>query len=99
MGNIINNAIDSAEKSLKKKVWIFATDIGNEIIFEVEDSGAGIDERNTEILFEKGFTTKSEAGNIGYGLYLVKNSLEELGGYVTATNGKNGALFTVYIPK
>lgn len=98
LGNIINNAIDEAKHSTEKKIWISGTDVGNELIIEVEDSGRGINESDIEKLFQKGYTTKKQYGNIGYGLYLVKTELEEIGGSISVSNTKNGALFTVYLP-
>lgn len=53
LGNVINNAIDAAVDSKDKKVKLFATDIGKDIVFEIEDSGKGIDESMIEKIFEK----------------------------------------------
>lgn len=98
LGNIINNAIDAAQQSEQKKVTLFATDTGNDLIFEVEDSGGGIDETHLERIFERGFTTKDELHS-GYGLHFVKSTLEALGGFVSIDKGIYGTIMTVHIPK
>ncbi|MDD4505798.1 MAG: sensor histidine kinase [Sulfurospirillaceae bacterium] len=98
LGNIINNAIDAALVSDKKEVILFATDIGNDLIFDVEDSGNGIDEKRIDTIFNKGFTTKGELHS-GYGLFFVKNTLEQLGGFVSIEKGNYGTIFSIHIPK
>lgn len=98
LGNIINNAIDAAELSEPKEVILFATDIGNDIIFEIEDSGSGVDETLNEKIFEKGFTTKGELHS-GYGLFFVKSTLEWLGGFVSFGKGNYGTIVSIHIPK
>lgn len=98
LGNIINNAIDASMLSEKKEVILFATDIGNDLIFEIEDSGKGIDEKLIDTIFNKGFTTKGELHS-GYGLFFVKNILEQLGGFVSIEKGNYGTIFSIHIPK
>lgn len=98
LGNIINNAIDAAKHSEKKEVILFATDIGNDLIFEIEDSGSGIDKSMLDKIFEKGFTTKGKLHS-GYGLFFVKNTLEWLNGFVSISKGNYGTIVAIHIPK
>lgn len=98
LGNIINNAIDAAKNSSQKEVTLFATDIGHDIVFEVEDSGSGIDDSMIDKIFEKGFSTKGDAHS-GYGLFFVQNTLEQLGGFVSIGKGNYGTIITIHIPK
>ncbi|MDD3344144.1 MAG: ATP-binding protein, partial [Sulfurospirillaceae bacterium] len=98
LGNVINNAIDAAILSEKKEVTLFTTDIGNDVIFEIEDSGMGIDETLHDKIFEKGFTTKGELHS-GYGLFFVKSTLEWLGGFISLSQGNYGTIITIHIPK
>lgn len=98
LGNIINNAIDAAVVSEQKEVILFATDIGNDLIFEVKDSGMGIDTMLSEKIFEKGFTTKGELHS-GYGLFFVKSTLEWLGGFISFGKGNYGTIASIHIPK
>lgn len=82
----------------EKEVILFATDIGNDLIFEVEDSGMGIDTMLSEKIFEKGFTTKGELHS-GYGLFFVKSTLEWLGGFISFGKGNYGTIASIHIPK
>ena len=75
------------------------TDLGKELIFEIEDQGPGIPTENYQQIFEKGFSSKQSQGH-GLGLHLVKSQLDRLGGSITLEPGEqNGSRFTVYIPK
>ena len=82
LGNLINNAIDASLNSEQKQLQIFVTDIGNDIIFDIEDSGEGIEEDLALKVFEKGFSTKGELHS-GYGLYFVQTTLALLGGFIS----------------
>lgn len=101
IGNIIDNAMEAALHNGRdqKRVNVFLTDLGDDLIFEVEDNGTGIQEEIAEQIFERGFSTKGNAQR-GYGLDLVKNSLKVLGGHITyQSEREKGTVFTVIIPK
>ena len=75
------------------------TDVGNELIFEVEDSGPGISEGQQKTIFDEGFSTKTGTGR-GIGLQLVQKNLIQLDGHLTIGDSSlGGARFTAYIPK
>ena len=69
-----------------KKVRMFVTDIGEEILIEVEDSGQGIHDEIITSIFYKGFSTK-EGGERGYGLAKVKELVEDLNGSIAIEKG------------
>ncbi|RKL65712.1 ATPase [Salipaludibacillus neizhouensis] len=99
LGNILDNAIEEVALLPVKEVNFFITDIGQDIIIEVADSGKGIDNNILERLFEQGFSTKDKK-NRGYGLPIVKNAVDSLQGSIEINQDKNGgAIFTVYLPK
>ncbi len=99
LGNLIDNAFDAAlQGDQKARVKLTMTDLGKDLVFEVEDSGRGIAAAQSEQIFEKGFTTKPN--DHGQGLYLVKKALQELDGQITLGDSElGGALFSVFIPK
>lgn len=102
IGNLVNNAFDAVRENGKdeKRVSLFLTDLGKELIIEVEDNGKGIDSKNTDQIFSEGFTTKNKNSNAGIGLSLVQNAINSLDGYVTfSSNEGEGTIFTVAIPK
>ncbi|MCW1927351.1 ATP-binding protein [Bhargavaea beijingensis] len=99
LGNLLDNAMEEVRDADRKEVSFFATDIGQEIVFEVADSGGGLPESDLDRIYERGYSTKASAGR-GYGLSLVRGAVDELGGYTEAHNSQEGgAVFTVFIPK
>ncbi len=98
IGNLIDNAFEAVTESVIKKVTFFATDIGKDIIFEISDSGNGIEEGMEEFIFKKGVSFKGEKR--GYGLTNLKKEVESLGGSIELISGKNnGTVFTIFLPK
>ncbi|MBU8881336.1 sensor histidine kinase [Bacillus sp. FJAT-29790] len=101
VGNLIDNAVDAVKNrsALNRKISIFFTDIGNDIIFEIEDSGEGIPEEISNKIFEQGFSLK-EGVHRGFGLALTKQLISEVNGALYLEEGElNGACFVVSIPK
>ncbi|UTR10366.1 sensor histidine kinase [Evansella sp. LMS18] len=100
LGNLLENAYDAVRESENDQhVSIFFTDIGHEILFEIEDSGPGITDEDADRIFQKGFTTK-KGSHRGFGLALVQQLLKELNGSLTLeTSESGGACFIVTIPK
>lgn len=101
MGNLIDNALEATlnEKGKGGVVKLSMTDLGNDLIFEVEDQGAGIQTLDYEAIFEKGVSTKPDSGH-GIGLYLVKRLIDSWNGNILFEPVEpNGSRFTIYIPK
>lgn len=101
LGNLLENAYDAVIENnhSEKLVKVSFTDIGPEMIFEVEDNGPGIDDGAFNKIFEQGFSTKSEAHR-GIGLYLVKDLVVNLEGAILFEESElGGACFIVTIPK
>ncbi|WP_309245527.1 sensor histidine kinase [Virgibacillus proomii] len=97
LGNIIDNAFEAVSGNEIKKVVFFATDVGNDIIFEVADNGKGIITK--ESIFKKGFSTKTGEDR-GYGLAIVQDTVNRLGGAIEIKNDKTGgAIVTIFVPK
>ena len=101
LGNLLDNAYQAVTplSEDKRVVNLSLTDLGNDLIFEVEDSGEGITEEIAGHIFEKGVSSSDEKGK-GIGLYLVKEVLSYINGHITVNkSGLGGVLFTVYISK
>ncbi len=101
LGNLLDNAFDAVMEKPDGEKWIELsfTDLGRDIVFEVEDSGPGVPAERLDEIFRKGVTTKGERRR-GLGLFLVKQRLDALGGQITVTESHlGGALFTMAIPK
>jgi two-component system CitB family sensor kinase len=101
LGNLIDNAL---EATLKNKgsggiVNVSITDIGDDIIFEVEDEGGGIIKAERDHVFERGYSSK-EGEEHGIGLHLVKQLVNQWGGSITIDSDiGRGSRFTLYLPK
>lgn len=101
LGNLIDNALEATRQHHGEggAVTLSMTDLGDDLIFEVEDQGAGIAEADRERIFQKGVSTKSGDAR-GYGLHLVSQFLDRWGGSVTVDSlPANGSRFTLYLPK
>lgn len=99
LGNILDNAFEAVYGIKLPSIKFFATDLGEDIIFEVSDNGKGISDEDMPALFERGFTSKEGQSPRGYGLSNANNAVQELGGIIEVQNGKENTVFTVYLPK
>ena len=99
LGNLLDNAFDAAQYGDKEAmVKLSMTDVGNNLVFEIEDSGEGVPVEQSEQIFERDYSTKQP--DRGQGLYLVKKALADLKGEITLGESElGGALFSVFIPK
>ncbi|EJQ41380.1 hypothetical protein IEE_04624 [Bacillus cereus BAG5X1-1] len=97
VGNLINNALDAVTNCEKKQVEV-GIQYGDTLIITVQDTGKGIKEDEIDALFIKGYSTKGD--NRGYGLHLVKESIQRINGgiYVQSLLG-TGTTITIEIPK
>lgn len=81
----------------KKQVEI-GIQYGDTLTITVQDTGNGIKEDEIDTLFTKGYSTKGD--NRGYGLYLVKESIQRINGeiHISSLLGE-GTTITIEIPK
>lgn len=96
---VIYNFISNAIKFTKKgTITITSEVVGDELVVDVKDTGAGIDSGILPLLFLK-FATKSNKGT-GLGLYISKNIVEAHGGKIWAKNNtdESGATFGFSLP-
>ncbi|QCR18697.1 sensor histidine kinase [Agrococcus sp. SGAir0287] len=111
LGNLVDNAIDAAATARARTgatsrelgarwvaVYLGADDDGA-IVMQVSDSGEGVPDDARELAFEQGWTTKEHgADGRGFGLALVRQTVERLGG--TIELGRElGAVVTVVLPR
>lgn len=97
VGNLIDNAMDAVADAKRKRVTLDFAYADGALTVSVADSGAGVAADAGDAIFAKGFSTKAD--DRGWGLYLVRCSLERLKGSVALSAGKDGgACFKVTIP-
>lgn len=100
IGNLIENAMEAASKSIKehKTVNVRIQEFTKEIRIQIQDSGIGIEKEYINTIFERGYTTKP--GSSGVGLALVKEAIDNLKGEITVASKLNeGTIITVVLPK
>tara|TARA_R100000322_G_scaffold132674_4_gene88589 strand:+ start:1467 stop:3089 length:1623 start_codon:yes stop_codon:yes gene_type:complete len=101
LGNLIDNALEATrqEKGEGGRVSLSMTDLGRDLIFEVEDQGPGVPPEQSELIFQRGVSSKA-GGDHGIGLYLVKRFVDRWGGSVTIESLQGGgSRFTLYLAK
>ena len=100
LGNLIDNALDAAATSDGRWVSVSVTELDEELVVKVHDSGSGIPDGVDGQIFQEGFSTKAGPNRKrrGFGLALVRQVARRNGGDVTVVNN-GGALFMVRIPQ
>jgi len=99
--NIINNARDVLiqRKIENPKIQIIISENKNDIITKIEDNAGGIKITPIEKVFDPFFTYEKINGS-GIGLFMSKLIIENnMNGKLEVQNNKNGAIFTITIPK
>lgn len=97
VGNLLDNAFQAVTQS--PEVHLFMTDMGQDIIIEVDDNGPGIPPGQEETIFQAGYTTKESTDN-GKGLSIVQKAVHLLQGHIFIEPSElGGARFLVIIPK
>lgn len=94
------NLADNARKAMPKggTFTIGVRKQGRSVVFEIADTGVGMDKDVQRRLFEPFFTHSEEAGT-GLGLCVVKNVVEAHGGKLAFTSEKGkGTTFRVTVP-
>lgn len=98
IGNLIDNAVEAASADGRRdgRVWADIRQTDGEICVRVKDNGGGIASGDMERIFARGFSTKGEGRGIG--LFLVKQELVALGGYIRADMENGYTVFTACVP-
>jgi signal transduction histidine kinase len=103
--NLFKNAIDAMPGGGTLKVTIDDHAHGNEVQFEVSDSGSGISLENQEKMFEPFFTTKENGKGTGLGLPIIYGIVKMHRGNIKVESnndpdkGDTGTTFFVSIPR
>ncbi|MBE0489448.1 MAG: sensor histidine kinase [Halomonas sp.] len=104
IGNLLDNACHAAlqegrEHEEGPRVRLFFTDLGEQLLIEVEDNGPGVAAEHVEVIFTEGFSTKP-GKHRGIGLALVARLCAEHGGAVTLEESElGGACFAVVLDR
>lgn len=101
LANLLANAVDACKMSEKPRgeITLRCREKGGSIIYEVEDTGCGIDYEVKHKVFTNFFTTKGEKGT-GLGLLMTRKIVQEHGGKISfeSVSGE-GSLFKLIFPR
>ncbi|WP_447894582.1 ATP-binding protein [Vreelandella sp. GE22] len=102
VGNLLDNACFAALNgplASTPTVRLFFTDLGEQLLIEVEDNGAGVAPEHASTIFDEGFSTKS-GSHRGIGLALVARLCRQNGGAVTLEESElGGACFIAVLDR
>ncbi|HDR29011.1 sensor histidine kinase [Rhodovulum sp.] len=94
--NLLRNALDATRDSAEPQVDVILS-AGETATLTVRDNGHGI--KDLDRLFEPFYTTKQPGDGVGLGLAISSGIVNDLGGRLTARNGREGgAVFEVQLP-
>jgi PAS domain S-box-containing protein len=99
--NLIHNALKyHREEGEDRWVEVTVTETAKSMRFSIQDNGQGIPAHAQEKVFDMFFRASLKSKGSGLGLYIVKNSIEKLGGSIALSSevGK-GTEFVVELPK
>ena len=102
LANLIDNALDaacSAEHPEGEKPTVELV-LGEDLrswFFSVRNNGPAISEKARARIFEPGFTTK--ATGQGMGLYIVSQTVTEMGGQITVESRDGDTVFSGFVPR
>lgn len=97
--NLISNSIKfQREDATEKVIRISANADGNNIIIRVDDNGIGIAPEYHDKIFRMFFRLANHQAGSGIGLYVVKETLEKLGGNIhVESSPEGGCMFVVTV--
>ncbi|OPX99165.1 MAG: Sporulation kinase A [Syntrophorhabdus sp. PtaB.Bin006] len=97
--NILINASQAIEKP-RGTIHVMSRFNDTQVILEIGDDGAGMDEKTTKLMFDPFFTTKRRQGGTGLGLSIVHGIIKEHRGSIAVDSKPGvGTTFTISIPR
>ena len=100
INNLISNAIKYADTSKSNPEITVEVLVYNDMAtIEVSDNGIGIDQKHFDEMFTLFYPSTSSITGSGLGLYITKETVEKLKGYITINSKKGeGTKIKVVIP-
>src|SRR5579871_6079443 len=95
--NLIRNAVEAMESTVRRELTIGARRDGEFAFFSISDTGAGISPEIAQHLFQPFITSK--ANGMGVGLSICRTIIEAHGGHISARpNEGGGTVFEFTLP-
>ena len=97
--NVLKNALDALAEQAERRIQLSTRAQSSEIILLIEDSGPGVAEVMSEVLFEPFTSTKKIGEGNGLGLAISRRNLRSWGGDIQRVNSTlGGAAFELRVP-
>ncbi|MEO7990446.1 MAG: tetratricopeptide repeat-containing sensor histidine kinase [Chryseolinea sp.] len=97
--NLVENAISFSGKH-DPFIKLKASEENDSVVLAIIDNGQGIDQQYQDRIFEMYFRGSEQSKGNGLGLFIVKKSVEKLGGKITfASEYMRGSTFTITLPR
>jgi signal transduction histidine kinase len=100
-GNLIDNAVKYLHSSRAGRIVVRGRNLADNVLYEVEDNGRGIDPKDFERIFDlfRRSGAQDQQGE-GIGLAHVRALVRRLGGTISVSSRVGeGSTFTVILPK
>lgn len=100
-GNLIDNSIKALRNTQDKRIRCSVYREDDNLVVLFSDNGPGIPEENRDRIFDVFYTTTSDLGGAGLGLYIVRTRLDSIKGTITLEPNEfkpTGATFKIVIP-
>ncbi|ABR49690.1 signal transduction histidine kinase regulating citrate/malate metabolism [Alkaliphilus metalliredigens QYMF] len=101
LGNLLDNALEVPMKAdnEKKKIIFKLIDDANSSVLEIWNNGTPINSKDMSDLFRKGYSTKENKSQRGYGLYNVKRIVDKYNGNIEILTQNNLTGFRICFPQ
>ena len=99
ISNLVKNAVEAMQDKGELSICTRNVNVNGKAFIEIEikDTGPGIPEQILKNIYTPVTSTKGK-GHSGLGLSIVKNLIDNMGGYIACKTGKAGTVFTVQLP-
>ncbi|MEO1053690.1 MAG: PAS domain-containing sensor histidine kinase [Bacteroidota bacterium] len=98
--NLISNAIKHHDLNQNTPyIEVLVHGMADKVYINVEDNGPGISKESKDKVFNMFYRANTKATGSGLGLYIVKETVDKLGGHVSLVSSKSGgSKFIVELP-
>ncbi len=97
--NLLSNGIDAVAGLDNRQVILSARQTAQTVKICVEDSGAGVAEKDRYKIFDAFYTSKDVGDGLGLGLSIAYNIVHDFGGEISVEQSdKGGAKFVISLP-
>jgi PAS domain S-box-containing protein len=100
ISNVLSNSIKYSDSRKSNRYILIAAQVfADQLFISFEDNGIGVPEEHQEKIFDMFFRASTQTQGTGLGLYIVKDTIERLGGKIILKSKPGiGSTFVVKVP-